>query len=209
MKRVEIFLYSLYAIGIGFKLFKLPMHTVFILATLLVIIIYYVICLLRKTKNRFSILTGLVTVVWLFSLLAILKHFPFQNISLIVALVLSAMLLIAGSKNKKLLSANNLFHVAVIGITVLFRLLPAHSTYYLTNIKFNHEIDIDYFSWDKYSWFLYNDGKQNEAIQANKNAQIAAEKCLLHPKYGDEKKYLNLIKRHNLEIKNKTWKQYP
>src|SRR5665647_3238191 len=89
MKKTEILLYSLFGIGIVLKLFKLPMHTIFILISLLILIIYYTSCLIRKDKDLYSILTGFVTVLWLFCLLAILKHFPFQNIVWIVAILSS------------------------------------------------------------------------------------------------------------------------
>ena len=102
-----------------------------------------------------------------------------------------------------------MFCFVIILITIFFRILPSHHTYNLTNIKFNYEIETDYFSWDKYSWFLYKEGKEDEALEANKNAQSAVEKCLQNPKYGDENEYLNYIKEHRLAIENKNWLKYP
>lgn len=209
MKKIEILLYSLYASGIVYKLFKMPMHTVFILLILLILVIYYTSCLISKKKDLLSTLTGFVTVLWLFCFLAILKHFSFLNIVYIVSLVSSAMLLLLLYKNKKMISGNSIFCAVIIVVSIFFKLLPNCDTYYLTNIKFNHEIETDYFSWDKYSWFLYNDGKENEALQANKNAQNAVEKSLQNPKYGDEKEYQAFIKKHQLMIRNKTWEKYP
>ncbi|HLC82331.1 MAG TPA: hypothetical protein VJI69_00780 [Bacteroidia bacterium] len=208
MKKVEIFLYSLYAIGIVLKLFKLPMHTVFILLTLLAILIYYVFCLIKKNKDIHSILVGFLTVLWLFCLLTIFKHFSFQNIVWIASISSSALVLFLLYKNKKMISRNSLFCSVIIAITIFFKFLPAHHTYYLTNIKFNHEIEIDYYSWDKYSWFLYIESRDDEAMQANQSAQVAVEKCLQNPIFGDENEYLALIKEHELAIKNKTWKKY-
>lgn len=209
MKKIEKIIYSLYAIGIVFKLFKLPLHTVFILVTLLAILIYYVFCLFRKNKDLLSTLTGFVTALWLFCLLSILKHFPFMNMLWILSILSSMALFIPLYKNRKTTSGNSMFCSVIIIITIFFRFLPAHNTYYITNIKFNYEIETDYFSWDKYSWFLYTNGKEDEAIQANKNAQTAVEKCLKNPKFGDENEYFTLIKEHQLEIRNKTWKEYP
>ena len=57
--------------------------------------------------------------------------------------------------------------------------------------------------------FLYKEGKEDEALEANKNAQSAVEKCLQNPKYGDENEYLNYIKEHRLAIENKNWLKYP
>lgn len=209
MKKAEIFIYSLFAVGIILKLFKLPMHTIFILVTLLIILIYYVFCLISKNKDLYSSLTGLVTFVWLFCLLAILKHFPFKEIVWIVAILSSIALLILLFKNKKIKTANSLFCAVIIAITVFFRFLPSHHTYFLTNIKFNYQIETDYFSWDKYSWFLYSEGKQEEAIEANRNALKAVELSLKNAKHGDENEYLTFIKEHELEISHKTWTKYP
>src|SRR5436190_23707528 len=114
MKRIEIFLYSMYAVGIVLKLLKLPMHTVFILVTLLAMTIYYISCLIRKNKDTYSTLVGFVTVLWLFGLLAILKHFPFQNIVLIIASVSSVALVFISAKNGKLISGNSMFCFAII-----------------------------------------------------------------------------------------------
>jgi len=209
MKKAEIFLYSLFAIGIMLKLFKLPLHTIFILASLLIIIIYYISCLIRKNKDLYSTITGFVTVLWLFGLLAVLKHFPFRDIVLTIAVLSSIVWLFILYKNKKLKSANIIFCSLIIFITIIFRFLPAHNTYYLTNIKFNYEIEIDYRSWDKYSWFLYAEGKEEEALQANQKAQSAIEKYMQNPNHGDKNEYLSIIKEHHLAIKNKSWVKYP
>ena len=199
----------MYAIGIILKLFKLPMHTIFLLVILLITIIYYSNCLIRKNKDIHSTFTGFLTVLWLFCLLAIFKHFSFLNMIWITSILSSVLLLFLLHKNKKMISVNSIFCFVIIVLTIFFRFLPSSNTYYLTNIKFNYEIEIDYFSWDKYSWFLYKEGKENEAIQANKNAQTTINKCLQNPKYGDENEYLIIIKEHQLAIENKNWVKYP
>lgn len=209
MKKAEILLYSLYAFGIILKLFKLPMHTIFLLVILLITIIYYISCIIRKNKDIHSTLTGFLTVLWLFCLLAIFKHFSFLNTIWITSILASALLLLLLYKNKMMLSGNSIFCFVIIVMTTFFRFLPPSNTYYLTNIKFNYEIETDYFSWDKYSWFLYKEGKENEAIQANKNAETAINQCLQNPKYGDENEYLSIIKGHQLAIQNKNWVKYP
>ena len=122
---------------------------------------------------------------------------------------LSSLLFIVLVRNKKIITANSLFCAVIISITLFFKILPAHYTYYLFGIKFNYRIEKDYFTLDKYSWFLYVDGKEDEAIQANENAQTAVEKCLQNPKYGDENEYVSFIKDHRVAIRDKTWKKYP
>lgn len=209
MKKAEIFIYSLYSIGIFLKLFRLPFHTIFILITLLIILTYYIYCLISKKKDLYTTLIGLSTALWLFYLLSILKFFPFQNIVGLVTVFLSSILFFVLVKNKKIITTNSLFCAIIISITVFFKILPAHYTYYLFGIKFNYRIEKDYFTLDKYSWFLYNADKQVEAAEVNKQAQKAVEISLKNPEQGDEAEYSILIKKHELEILNKNWEKYP
>lgn len=208
MKKAEIFIYSLYLIGLILKLFRLPYHTIFILVSLLIITTYYTYCIISKKKELYSTLTGLLTAVWLFYLLSILKFFSFVGIVSLVTVCLSGILFIVLVKNKKIITANSIFCAVIITITVFFKILPAHYTYYLFGIKFNYRIEKDYFTLDKYSWFLYNADKQTEAIEANKQAQKAVEISLKNPEQGDEEEYSILIKKHESDILNKNWKNY-
>lgn len=209
MKKAEIFIYSLYLIGIILKLFRLPFHTIFILITILTILAYYIYCLISKKKELYITLTGMLTAVWLFYLLSILKFFPFQGIVGTVTVCLSSILFIVLVKNKKIITSNSLFCAVIISITLFFKILPAHYTYYLFGIKYNYRIEKDYFTLDKYSWFLYNAGKQTDAIEVNKQAQKAVELSLKSLDQGDEEEYSILIKKHETEILNKNWKKYP
>ncbi len=200
----------MYAIGMVIKLLKLPMHTVFILVSLLALIVYYISCLVRKNKELHEILTGFVTVIWLFGLLSLLKHFPFYNIVLIIASLISLVLFFMIDKKKNLTTANNILLFVTIFITVVLNFVPAHQTYYITNIKFSYEIETDYRSWDRYSWFLYVAGEEKEALSANVNAQKALEVSLANPDtHGNENEYLPILKDHELAIKNRNWIKYP
>ncbi len=209
MKKGEVFIYSLFAIGILLKVFKLPMHTVFILVTLLTLIIYYTVSFFRKNKDTYSLLTGFVTVLWLFCLLAILKHFSFQKITFVIAIFISIALALLLYKNNKLISGNSVLCAAVIVVTLFVKLLPTHHTYYVTNIKFNYEIENDYSSWDRYSWFLYTAGHKEDALLANTNARKALENGLSNPiqSHGHEKEYMTILEEHRLAIEQGNWKK--
>jgi len=67
----------------------------------------------------------------------------------------------------------------------------------------------NYYSWDKYSWFLYIADKQNEAIEANQNAQKAAEEYLKIIQDEKAVQYLTLIKQHGQQIQDRNWTTYP
>lgn len=209
MKKGENFIYSLFAIGILLKLFKLPMHTVFLLVTLLSLIIYYAFSVVRKNKDRYSIIAGLVTVLWLFCLLAILKHFSFQEITFVIAVLLSIALALYLYKTKKLISGNSVFCAVIVVVTVFIKLLPAHQTYYVTNIKFNYEIENDYSSWDRYSWFLYAAGNKEDALLANTSARQALENGLSNSmhSHGNEREYMTILQEHRSAIEQGNWKK--
>lgn len=208
MKKAEIIIYGLFLVGIILKLLRLPFHTVFLLSTILSLLVYYFYCLIAKKKEHYSTLTGLVTALWLFYLLSILKFFSFQNIVGIVTVCVSVAIVYVLIKNKKAQTSNAKLFIVVICATLFFKMLPSHYTYYLVGIKYNYRLTTDYFALDKYSWFLYNADKHSEAIEINKQAQIAVEKSLKNPQ-GDEAEYSVLIKKHESEILNKNWKTYP
>ena len=131
-----------------------------------------------------------------------------QNIVAIIAVCVSIAIVYTLIKKKTALTSNIKLFIVVICTTIFFKILPSHYTYYLFGIKYNYHITTDYFTLDKYSWFLYNADKQLEAIEVNKQAQIALEESLKNPQ-GDEAEYSILIKEHESKILNKNWKTYP
>lgn len=208
MKKTEIVLYSLFVTGLVFKVFKLPMHTVFLLTVIFLLIVFYLATWINRRKNSFSAIAGLIACLWLFALLSILKHFPFQSIVFVASSVAGIGFMILVLQKKAVDSVTRVACLTAIVITLFFRFLPAHQTYYLTNIKFNHEIERDYFSWDKYSWFLFTEGKPEEALQANQNAKAAVELSLQNPGYGDESEYREKISIHEQRIKEGNWRTF-
>jgi len=89
-----------------------------------------------------------------------------------------------------------------------FALSFTHSAriYYFFNLNplLNGELrNTNYYSWDKYSWFLYTADKQDEAIEANQNAQKAAVKYLKIIPNEETIQYLTLIKQHGQQIEDK------
>jgi hypothetical protein len=208
MKKAEVIIYSLLGVGFVLKLFKLPFHTVFILAILFVMLSYYLITFFRKKRDAISCFTGVVTFMWSFCLLARLKHFPFLNILFILSLAATGILIWVLLKRKHPFPYNVRACATTLLITIVFICLPTHRVYYITNIMLNTDIESDYFSWDKYSWFLYNAGMEKEAELANENARVAVESCLKEGADGDEAEYAGLIEKHKIEIIDKCWTKY-
>lgn len=67
----------------------------------------------------------------------------------------------------------------------------------------------DYRGWDKYSWFLYLDDKNDEALEANTNARDALNTYLKIIDDNEAAQFSNLIDRHNQQIRERNWSDYP
>jgi hypothetical protein len=84
--------------------------------------------------------------------------------------------------------------------------------YYFFNLNtvLNGETrNTNYYSWDKYSWFLYIADKKNEALEANQNAQKAVEEYLKIIPDEEAVQYLTVIKQHGQQIQDKNWTSWP
>jgi hypothetical protein len=94
---------------------------------------------------------------------------------------------------------------------LIFSYVPSYKIYYSVNLNslLNKESRLkDYHGWDKYSWFLYLRNKQPEALEANKNAENAIEKCLKGSNDVYLMKEMDRIKRHGEQIKDNSWVDY-
>lgn len=88
----------------------------------------------------------------------------------------------------------------------------SYSIYYFFNLEEPLNIksrNIDYRSWDNYSWFLYIADKQEEALEANKMAKNAAEEYLKVEQDEKAVQYLDLIEKHHQQIQDDNWTSWP
>jgi len=153
-----------------------------------------------KEKSLNKTIYNLTSLFWLVSLLLTIKFLPFRLLGLSIALLFTTVSLILMVKSKE----NNwvkqpFFYTLLVGLT--FYLLPTDVRYNLVSIQFSSEKEYDYRSWDKYSWFLYNNGHYNEA-------QNATEKALKMAKLQEDEYYIEFIEKHGQLIRNKSWKSF-
>lgn len=79
--------------------------------------------------------------------------------------------------------------------------MPTHDRYKLLSINWNYEIETDYITWDKYSWFLYQNGEFHEALEVSNNARSIANQL------GDSD-WEEFIDMHNKAIEERNWQKY-
>ena len=80
-----------------------------------------------------------------------------------------------------------------VSIALFFFFQPTHERYKLLSFNWNYEIETDYITWDRYSWFLYQNGEFDEATEASEKAKNIAEQV------GDQD-WVEFIEKHNKSI---------
>jgi hypothetical protein len=97
--------------------------------------------------------------------------------------------------------------ISVLGF--LFSFVPSYATCYvfdLNQVLNKRGNETNYYSWDKYSWFLYIRGQDEKAIQANQNAIDAWYKSKERFELNDsDTLHLKMLEEHKEGIKNHTW----
>ena len=158
----------IFFIGFFIKFFHIHYNAVVMLAGLFMLLVASLIAIIKKE----SVVNGwanLAATFWLALLLFTTKFYPFVPVVLTVALV-----------------------VSIVGFVTI------DSKYHLMNVCWNYEIDTDFATWDKYSWFLYQNGKYEEALDASSRAlRIASE-------VGDTE-WENFIADHRSRIEQRSW----
>lgn len=199
MKKALIFFYSLFSLGFLLKFFHIHYNAILMLLALGGILVLSLISLFKK-ENRDKGILHIGISAWLLSLLISMKFFPFGQIVLIFACIFSVSLLAYFIRKRKLMSLTPLAIAAAIAIA--FYIMPSDFRYYILNVKWNHEIENDFITLDKYSWFLYQNGKDAEALTISDQALAIAVN-------SNQTEWVARIEGHNLAIRKGEWKNYP
>lgn len=198
MSKLIILFYSLFFVGFFLKFFHIHYNAVLMLCGLGGILIIGLISLFYKEKRSAAILhIGIFS--WLLFLLVSIKFFPFEIPALIFASVLSLFVIMDTIRKKTLMKLLPVGLCAAIAL--VFYLMPTDRRYYLFNVKWNYEIESDFMTLDKYSWFLYKNGNDDDAIKVSNQALEIAKK-------SGEVEWVDYIAEHANSIRMKTWKHY-
>jgi len=189
----------LFSVGLISKFFHLPFNAIIMMVAILGMIVIVTLGAILKRFNLLEVMVGLAAILWIITLLSTLKFWGATNIFLVAASVLSAVAFVLGLRQKKF---KELIPIGVsLTLCLIFYKMPTDTRYYLVSIKWNHEIGSDYFSWDKYSWFLCQNTKYDEALKASNKALTIAQR-------QEETEWVKLISEHNSKIKNRSWEHF-
>ena len=198
MRKLLIVSYIIFSIGFVLKFLHIHYNAILMLAALALMLIVNVISLFNK-QNRFNALIHFGVWTWLVVLLISIKFFNFANIALILAVAVSFLAFFMAYTNKKLIKLIPIIIVMIIAL--FFFNMPTDQKYYLLSIKWNSEIKTDYQSLDKYSWFLYQNNKYEEALDISNQAMDIAIKA-------ENDEWTEFIIKHNKAIAKKNWKHF-
>lgn len=198
MKNITRISYFIFFLGLVLKLLQLNFNTIIILIGLFGVLIGLLTSILRREKKEY-VFVQLASFCWLTLVLFSVKFFP--NALLVFGIsVLSTVLavfFILQSKKKAYLIQLFLF----ISVALGFYFTPTDKRYYFLSIQWNQFLETDFITFDKYSWFLYQNDKPEEALKASKRAKMLADK-------QEESEWSALIQDHRTAIENRNWTQY-
>jgi glucose-6-phosphate-specific signal transduction histidine kinase len=198
MKKALVISLIIFTTGFILKFFHVHYNAIIMMVGLFLMLIFTTISIFKKNDNVNPLLAYAFTS-WLLLLLFTVKYFPFANIILFVASLLTVVAIVVTLKKK--LTGQKVMLALSIALSMAFYLTPTHTRYYLLNIKWNYEIDSDFITWDKYSWHLYNNQEYDESLKASNRAkQIVAT--------SEMDEWILLVSEHNDKIKEKTWLKY-
>jgi len=219
MKKLLIIAWSIFIIGILFRLFHFPGPSLLLILGTFLLVVHSVIFMVKNAQtdlpNAFLHLSyALLTVYLLFKIQywscgPMILGFTLLFIIVLLAIFTSFILFFT---NKTKIQIPQILLVVYFAFIFVLSYTHSYSIYYFFNLDktLNQDSrDTDYRTWDKYSWFLYIANKPNEALEANLNAQKALEE---HLKIETDEKaiqYQTLLKQHNQKILENNWTSWP
>lgn len=200
MKKLQIIAYAIFLIGLILKFFHFPKNTIIIIIGVFLMLLVNFITAFNKKLDKRHVINDFAITFWFILMLFTVKFWPFANQLVLITCLLTIISIVYSYKSKKLNELKLLFISSLICLTFYF--MPTDIRYYLISIKWNQEIETDYYSWDKYSWFLYQNGHYEEALETSNHAYKIANQ---YANRYNEVEFIKIIANHNKKIINKTW----
>jgi heme/copper-type cytochrome/quinol oxidase subunit 3 len=198
MKIINLISHLLFFTGLLLKFFHIHYNAILILIGLVGTVIALIIGLLKKQEKAVSLLT-LTNIVWLVLVFSSVKFLSIETVVLTIAILLTLISTIVIVRINKI---KMIFPILItISIGLIFYFMPTHERYKLLSINWNHEIETDYITWDKYSWFLYQNGEFNKALEASNKARDIAHQL-------NDNEWVQVIDSHYKKIEQRKWEEY-
>lgn len=213
LEKLRINAWSVFLLGIAFKIQYYPGGVLLLIAGCLMMLIHSLI-FLHKNHNT-NLAAGFIYLtytIWTIYLLFRIQFWGVATIIFIVAVMLSIVCILQHMSEK--LSFKNpqiKLSIYVLLITI-FSFVHSYSIYYFFNtsaLQGKLESAVSYRIYDKYSWFLYIANKHDEALISNHHAQEAVSQQLNKYRDSETLKFSKLIPQHEQLIKDNAWTSYP
>ncbi len=197
---MKVLLPAAYLLGLALKFLHLPYHTVFLLLVLVIWLAHGLRDLVRG-KDKPAAMAHLATWAWLLHLLIVLKLLPFRTVTLALAVLLTvaAGVLLWRSHPAPLRSIRMLAGAATLVLLVMS--VPTATRYQATNLAYSVERSTDVRSWDKYSFLLLREGRNSEAVEANRHALDIARGL-------GQDAWIKALENHSANIDKGAWTAY-
>jgi len=219
MKIFQIISWTIFVIGVLFKLFHIPGSSALLVLSCLFIFIHSIIYLIKKHKTDLPIsFLNLSLSLWAIYFLFRIQYWSVgidiggYKIMVLIPILSTIICLILHTTKEVQVRIPQIVLFVCFAFSLVLSYTPSYKIYYIVNLNtiLNEETrKINYFAWDKYSWFLYISHHLDEAQTANENAQQALDEYLISNNDTEAIQYSEKIKQHKANINNKNWVEFP
>lgn len=220
MKVFRICSWAIFIIGLLFKILHWPGGSLWAVLGATLLLVHSLIVLAMNAKNQLTqSLMNVAIAAWMVYLLFRVQYWNHaQTVFLIaLALTITASMCHVILTNKPKNSAMPFYGVVVLGLLLSStRAHQVHGFMALNPVLYSKGRTIDYYGWDKQTWFLYLAGKYDEALEANEKALQAhnafaesGRDYSMGPYFFETgtDAYTILLNRKN-QIEQKSWKHF-
>lgn len=178
MKGLLITSISIFLLGFTFRLLHWPGSALLTLVSIFLVFIFAIInSISKKEIFNISIFGGWILFSW--PLYIFFKYLFWNtgpsilgfNSMFLVVFILTVIYVSTTVSGKVRKLSKTVLTVSIFAI--IFSFIPSHSICYFFDLNevINNEYNkTNYYSWDKYSWFLYIRGEKERALEANQKA---------------------------------------
>ena len=215
MKGILLSSVSFFLLAIIFRLFHWPFASILALFSFFLLIVFAIFNSISKKKVwEIDVFGGWIINSW--ALYILFKYMYWYagpsiigfNSMFLLVFSLTIIYLITSFTRKRNEISKAAIAVSLIGL--IFSFIPSYSICYFFDLNevINKENNkTNYFSWDKYSWFLYIRGEKKRALDANQKAIKACENLdkLNGLTYSEFKDIHLILMKHEKAIMEENW----
>lgn len=220
LKKVGIIMLPL---GLVLKHLMLPLANLLFVLGATIMILYSYLEFFRLRKENITAAAMMISACFgLIYIMFRLQYWPGTNAHLIAAVAVMVVAMVLYVFKKKVYGFHWWFFVCAVGMAVLLSSISPSRLHYAMRLNpASHQKarDYSYFDWDRYSWYLNQEGKKEEALGANTEALAAYNNAqrdgivmmnrYISPRGESLGEPLDLINKHRESIMSDSWTEFP